>query len=256
MKGSIRQRSPGAWEITLSLGYDAAGRRTRRSVTVRGTKAEAQRRLRELLSTVDHGIPVPNDRILIRDWLDRWLDEVVDPNLRASTAERYRRIIERHLKPRTGHVTLGALAPKHVHSLQADLTARGMAPAGVQVVHAVLSGAMTHAMRMELLYRATPCRLSPGLPGHAVRSLRRTWWPCETSLRSPRPSSTTTTRSSGSSPIPVCEGARPRPLVGHRDGDVAGLPARADADDRRLVGVAGRVGEGVAQRLDDATPVR
>ena len=26
MKGSIRQRSPGAWEITLSLGYDAARR--------------------------------------------------------------------------------------------------------------------------------------------------------------------------------------------------------------------------------------
>ena len=59
MKGSIRQRSPGSWEITLSLGYDAAGRRNRMSITFRGTKTEAQRRLRELLSTVDRGNDIP-----------------------------------------------------------------------------------------------------------------------------------------------------------------------------------------------------
>ena len=50
MKGSLRQRSAGSWELTVDLGRDAVGKRRRRHETVRGTKAQAQRRLRELLS--------------------------------------------------------------------------------------------------------------------------------------------------------------------------------------------------------------
>ena len=49
MRGSIRQRTPGSWELTVELGYDASGTRRHKFETVRGTKA--QRRLRELLST-------------------------------------------------------------------------------------------------------------------------------------------------------------------------------------------------------------
>ena len=44
MKGSLRQRSAGTWELTVDLGRDAFGRRQRRFFTVRGTKAQAQRK--------------------------------------------------------------------------------------------------------------------------------------------------------------------------------------------------------------------
>ena len=50
MKGTIRQRSPGSWEIQVFLGRDANGKRMRKTETVRGKKADAQRRLREILS--------------------------------------------------------------------------------------------------------------------------------------------------------------------------------------------------------------
>ena len=39
MKGSLRQRSPGSWELTVDLGRDPLGRRRRKHLTVRGTKA-------------------------------------------------------------------------------------------------------------------------------------------------------------------------------------------------------------------------
>ena len=45
MKGSLRQRSPGSWELTIDLGRDAEGRRQRKYVTVRGTKAHAHPRV-------------------------------------------------------------------------------------------------------------------------------------------------------------------------------------------------------------------
>ena len=41
MKGSLRQRSPGSWELTVDAGRDALGKRRRRFLTLRGAKAQA-----------------------------------------------------------------------------------------------------------------------------------------------------------------------------------------------------------------------
>ena len=71
MKGSIRQRSPGTWELTIDAGRDPLGKRRRKYVTARGsTKAQAQRKLRELLSSMDRGIHISTEKILLRDWLN------------------------------------------------------------------------------------------------------------------------------------------------------------------------------------------
>ena len=99
MKGSLRQRSPGSRELTVDAGRDALGKRQRSFVTVRGTKAQAQRRLRELLSTLDKGMGLPAEKILLRDWLDRWMRERIAPNRRQRTKERYQELIDRRLTP-------------------------------------------------------------------------------------------------------------------------------------------------------------
>ena len=142
MKGSLRQRNPGSWELTIDTGRDALGRRQRKFVTIRGTKAQAQRRLRELLSILDKGMGLPVENLLLRDWLDRWMQEVVAPNRRQRTKERYQGIIARHIKPAIGHVQLTKLAPSHVQAFESQLSARGMAAEGVGLVHRVLSGAL------------------------------------------------------------------------------------------------------------------
>ena len=46
MNSSIRQRSMGTWQLTVDLGHDTSGRR-RKWLTVRGIKAQANRRLGE-----------------------------------------------------------------------------------------------------------------------------------------------------------------------------------------------------------------
>ena len=39
MKGSIRQRTQGSYELTIDLGRDALGKRRRKYVTVQGTNS-------------------------------------------------------------------------------------------------------------------------------------------------------------------------------------------------------------------------
>jgi hypothetical protein len=53
MKGHIRQRSKGSWEIAIDIGKDpSTGKRIQRFETIRGCKANAQKRVRELLLSV------------------------------------------------------------------------------------------------------------------------------------------------------------------------------------------------------------
>ena len=160
MQGSIRQRSPGSWELAVELGRDEFGRRRRRYRTVRGTKAHARRELRKFLSALDRGMGLPDERILLRDWLDRWMREVVVPRRSQGTKERYRAAIDVHIVPAIGHVPLGRLSPPHIQALESDLLTR-MSSSGVQLVHAVLSGALKHALRMELVNRNPVPLVSP-----------------------------------------------------------------------------------------------
>ena len=82
MKGSIRSRGKGTWELTVDLGRDTNGNRHRKLVTVKGTKAQADKKLRELLTSLDKGIPLNAMKMSFGDWLSRWMNEYVVPNTR------------------------------------------------------------------------------------------------------------------------------------------------------------------------------
>ena len=161
MKGSLRQRSPGSWELRVDIGRDAFGKRQRKSKTVRGTKTHAQRVLREMLTALDKGIGLTTEKILLRDWLARWMAERITPHRRQKTKERYQEIIDRHIVPLIGHINLEKLGPSHIQALESKLSAEGMSPKGVSLVHTVLSGATKHALRMELIYRNPVSLVSP-----------------------------------------------------------------------------------------------
>ena len=159
-RGSLRQRSPGTWEVTVDLGRGPLGKRRRKFQTVRGTKAQAQRRLRELLSTLDQGGDIPTGRLTLGDWLQRWLRDHVRPRRRQGTAERYRYALDRII-PLLGHVELQDLRPQHIEAFEAKLLAGGLAPATVRMMHAVLTGSLRHAMRLELLNRNPAALVQP-----------------------------------------------------------------------------------------------
>ena len=43
MKGTLRERGPGSWQLVVFIGYDADGKMLRRHIGFKGTKREAQR---------------------------------------------------------------------------------------------------------------------------------------------------------------------------------------------------------------------
>ena len=82
VKGSIRRRSPGSWELPVFLGRVSNGQRLRKTETVRGKKADAERRLREISADLDGGITLSNRSYNLEEWLNLWMSDMVRPNRR------------------------------------------------------------------------------------------------------------------------------------------------------------------------------
>lgn len=161
MKGRIRQRSPGTWQISFDLGRDPTGKRLTKAVTIPGTRAEAERKRREMLTALDQGRnPVPTD-VSLHHWLDRWMEEEIrPPKRRQRTYETYRNVIDRHIVPYLGNRKLAAIKPIHIQDLENRLCGH-LSPKMVNQVHIVLSGAYKYALRMELVHRSPVATVSP-----------------------------------------------------------------------------------------------
>lgn len=161
MKGSIRQRTKGTWELTIDLGKDTAGKRRRKFFQVKGPKSAAQRRLRELLGELDKGISIGDQKITFGQWLSKWLAEYVTPNTRQKTIERYTGLIKKHIKPTLGMIDITKVTPSDIQGLESELSKQGMAPQGVHLVHNVISGAFKFALKMEVAWRNPAKSVTP-----------------------------------------------------------------------------------------------
>ena len=115
MRGHIRQPSKGSWEITIDIGADpSTGSRQRHFETVRGTKKDAQKRLAELLVSIEKGGYVRPRRLTVAEWLEQWLASYVT-SLSPQAVESYQMIIRHHLIPALGAIPLNRLQPQHLN---------------------------------------------------------------------------------------------------------------------------------------------
>jgi integrase len=150
-EGSIFKREDGTWCASVSAGYNAAGRRRRRTVYGK-TKGEVQEKLREeQLSRVPE-----TARITVGEYLDRWLEGTVKPKLAHSTYVRYEQVVRLHIKPQLGGVRLGKVEPVHIQHLYAALEKENVSARQRQLSGIVLQKALKAAVRLRLI-RYNPC---------------------------------------------------------------------------------------------------
>jgi integrase len=162
--GSIRERSPGSFELRYSLGTEAAtGKRREATVTVRGTRKDADKELRRLLKAIDDGQHVDPSRMTVREWLATWLASIRE-EVSPKTHERYAEIVNHYLAPALGNLPLTKLMPTHIQKCYSDLAEGGrrdgkrggLSPRTRRHIHRILSGSLARAVEQQLIAR-NPC---------------------------------------------------------------------------------------------------
>lgn len=93
---------------------------TRRRLTAKGkTAAAAKLRLQGKREEFERTGKLRSAATpMLRDWLDRWLDDIIASRLRPTTVATYRSNIESSIKPAIGGVRIGSLEPRHFRSLE------------------------------------------------------------------------------------------------------------------------------------------
>lgn len=151
MKGSLRERQPGNWELIVQLPRDPeTGLRKQLSRTHYGTKREAQRALAALVAKVSEG-KITSTAKTLGQLLDSWIEHV-EESLSPTTVREYRRLTERLIKPDLGRLRLGRVTTKRLDDYYAVLSKeRGLSPATIRHVHAVFRGAFGQAVRWGIV---------------------------------------------------------------------------------------------------------
>ncbi len=164
MEGHIRKRGKDSWELAIQLNYGANGKRNRKYVTVRGSRKEAERQLREILSSMDKGVSVSTSKETLGEYLDQWLKDYADTNCSARTVEGYRGIIRRYLIPNLGQIRLSKLTPRHIQSLYSDMLSKGLSARTVLHTHRVLSEALKCGVKWGIVARNVCESVTPPRP--------------------------------------------------------------------------------------------
>ena len=151
------------------LGADGRSRRDpltgRRSRVVRGlsgTKREAEKALSELVVDVASGRTSTKGATLA-ELVDRWLLNVggsVSPRTRAE----YRRLATHRIVPALGTIKVDKLTAEHPDRLSMARSGECPRPATVRQVHAVISSALSQAVRWEWGRERRGSSEAPGEP--------------------------------------------------------------------------------------------
>jgi integrase len=147
-EGSIHERADGLWEAKVSLGYDADGKRRRKTIYGK-SKADVQEKLRALQNSAASGTLADGSKLTIAQYLDHWLNGPARECVGQTTWPRYEQLVRLRINPFIGGVRLTRLTPMHVEQMLADLRTAGVSARGRQMAVNVLSAAMKHATRLR-----------------------------------------------------------------------------------------------------------
>ena len=153
MRGSIRQRSKGTWQVRFDAPRQGPGQREYASVTVRGTKKDAERVLREKLTALEQGNFVTRQTESVSQFFGRWMADYAATNTTVRTQVGYQGYIDRYITPVIGVVPLQSLTTRQIQGMYASLLKNGKSPRTVRQLHVILREALAHAVKWGLLAR-------------------------------------------------------------------------------------------------------
>jgi integrase len=143
-----RYKNPatGQWKKTSKKGFTA--------------KKDAEKYLVTIQHQMLENTFVLPKKLTLREYLNDWLETYVKVNLRKTTIDGYKRIIEKHLLPNLGNIELQNLNSNHIDNFYAQKQKSGkldgtggLAPRTLMYIHRVLNQAIEHAVKKKIISR-------------------------------------------------------------------------------------------------------
>ncbi len=157
-EGTIYQHATRGWvgQLTTPDG--------RRKTFYGRTRREVQEKLSAARRDLAQGLPLPNRRLTLQQYLTDWLEQTVKPSTRPRTYRSYADTVRLHIVPALGKYPLDQVTPPRIQALLNAKIAAGQSPRSVTYIRDVLSRALNRAVEWNLLAR-NPAPLVPAPRG-------------------------------------------------------------------------------------------
>jgi integrase len=160
MQGSLSKRSKSSWTIRLTFGRKVdpktgKSKVEQKTITVRGTKKEAEAKLAELLNQYNQGDYIEQSNLTTGEWLGKWIDVYVKNSRkkRLRTIETYEGVVRKHLIPAFDKIPLQKLSAGHIQHYYNSST---LSSSTLQQHHNILHQALKVAAVNERLININP----------------------------------------------------------------------------------------------------
>lgn len=109
-----RKDRPGVWRGQAVWNNTATGKNVIKSFDIsKGTELQKKRaalkKAQEWLEKVQGGLMPDADKVMIGEWIDRWLQDYVKSNVRVKSYDKYESCLCDYVKPQFGHMQIGRL---------------------------------------------------------------------------------------------------------------------------------------------------
>ena len=157
VRGTKTEIAPGVWRVRVFAGRRPNGTPIQISSTVRAPDPRpgagvrmADRELARLIAQVQQG-NVDLEAATLGTLLDRWLEHRESLGRSPTTMREYHRLAEKVVRPELGHIRLSKLTVRHLDQLYTKLSGRGLKPASVRRVHALLHAALHQGRKWKMV---------------------------------------------------------------------------------------------------------
>lgn len=161
VRGSIKKVGTNKWRIVYDVPRGADGKRRQKTETVHGDLEQAEKRLTEVNGEIRCGQYVDPKEMTVGKYLDDWIRDYAEINVRSRTLRGYNSIIRSHLKKNFGAMNLEDLEAYHVQEYYAECIQSGLSAQTVLNIHRLFSQLLKQAVHWGLLQRNVLDEIAP-----------------------------------------------------------------------------------------------
>lgn len=165
---SYQKRGENSYLLVVEAGYDAKGKRIKRTRTLRITEKFTPKKLKEHLElelakfkmAIEAGEYIAPEKMTFSSFVEEWREKYAPSELGAKTLENYLYQINNRLIPEFGHLRIDQIKPLHIVTFLKELQDEGNRQDGnegklsssmIQYIHRVLKNIFERAVDWKLI---------------------------------------------------------------------------------------------------------
>lgn len=151
MAGHVQYRGNGSYLLVYHIGYDANGKRIRKTKTVKAkNKREALKKLAEFVTEIENGLYIEPSRTKFGEFVKIWKKQV-EKELAPNTIEMYNYQLNGRILPAFSHMKLEDISHIHINNYLDSLENENLSSSTIQKHFNILSSIFRLAEKYELI---------------------------------------------------------------------------------------------------------